>query len=72
MLTGVTEEDWMLVVRKFQAVRSRRGEKGRDYRRFLAAVHYFTVRNISWWTLPRGVIADKGYDAKATREAGRT
>jgi transposase len=52
MLTGMTEEDWRLVARIFQAVRSRRGERGRDDRRFLEAVHYFTVHNITWRALP--------------------
>jgi transposase len=33
-------------------VRSRRGDKGRDDRRFLEALHYFTVHNITWRALP--------------------
>jgi transposase len=52
MLTGMTEEDWTLVVEIFRAVRSKRGDKGRDDRRFLAALHYFTVHSISWRALP--------------------
>jgi transposase len=52
MLTGMTEEDWTLVVRIFRAVRNRRGEPGHNDRRFLEAVHYFTVHNITWRALP--------------------
>ena len=52
MLTGMTEPDWKLVVAVFRAARSRRGDRGRDDRRFLEAVHYFTVHNITWRALP--------------------
>jgi transposase len=52
MLTGMTDDDWALVVRVFQAVRAGRGDKGRDDRRFLEAVHYFIVHNITWRALP--------------------
>jgi transposase len=53
MLTAMTDEDWTLVVEIFQAVRSRRGDKGRDDRRFLQALHYFVVNNLSWRGLPK-------------------
>ncbi|TLX41078.1 transposase, partial [Xanthobacter autotrophicus] len=36
----------------FRACRSRRGDNGRDDRKFLEAMHYFTVHNISWRALP--------------------
>ena len=52
MLTRMTEEDWAVVLEVFQAVRSRRGDKGRNDRRFLEALHYFTVHNITWRALP--------------------
>ena len=52
MLTHMTEDDWEIVLEVFQAVRSRRGGKGRDDRRFLEALHYFTVHNITWRALP--------------------
>ena len=39
----MTEDDWAIVLQVFQAVRSRRGDKGRDDRKFLEALHYFTV-----------------------------
>ena len=45
MLTQMTEEDWSIAVEVFQAVRSKRGEPGHDDRKFLEALHYFTVHN---------------------------
>src|SRR4051794_12284491 len=48
MLTRMTDEDWEIVVQVFRAVRSRRGDKGRDDRTFLEALHYFAVHNITW------------------------
>jgi transposase len=36
----------------FAASRSRRGDKGRNDRRFLEALHYFVVHNITWRALP--------------------
>ena len=41
MLTRMTEQDWALVLNAFRVARSRRGDKGRDDRRFLEALHYF-------------------------------
>ena len=52
MLTGMTEEDWATVLRVFAASCSRRGPKVRNDRRFLEALHYFTVHNITWRALP--------------------
>ena len=52
MLTRITDEDWERVVQVFRAVRSRRGDKGRNDRRFLEAIHYFAVHNITWRALP--------------------
>ena len=52
MLTAMTEDDWAIVLQVFRAVRSRRGDKGRDDRKFLEALHYFTVHNITWRALP--------------------
>ena len=52
MLTAMTEDDWAIVLQVFRAVRSRRGDKGRDDPRFLEALHYFTVHNITWRALP--------------------
>jgi len=53
MLTGMSEEQWALAVDIFRAVRSKRGDKGRDDRRFLEALHYFAVHNITWRALPK-------------------
>ncbi len=52
MLTRMTDEDWAITLEVFRTVRSRRGDKGRDDRRFLEALHYFTVHNITWRALP--------------------
>ena len=52
MLTKMTEEDWVLVHEVFDACRSRRGDKGRDDSKFLEALHYFTIHNITWRALP--------------------
>ena len=52
MLTKMTDADWMAVLRVFEASRSRRGDKGRDDKKFLSALHYFSVHNITWRTLP--------------------
>jgi transposase len=52
MLTRLSERDWELVLDAFRAARSRRGDKGRDDRRFLEALHYFTVNNVTWRALP--------------------
>lgn len=35
MLTGMTEKDWEIVLAAFEAARPRRGDKGRDDRKFL-------------------------------------
>ena len=52
MLTQMSEEDWDVVLMVFRAVLPRRGDKGRDDRKFLEALHYFTVHNITWRALP--------------------
>jgi len=52
MLTQMTEEDWAVAIEVFRAVRSKRGEPGHDDRKFLEALHYFTVHNITWRALP--------------------
>ena len=52
MLTKMTEEDWSITLKVFDAARSRRGQPGRDDRKFLEALHYFTVHNITWRALP--------------------
>ena len=53
MLTQMTQDEWALAVELFRAARSRRGDKGRDDRKFLEALHYFSVHNITWRALPQ-------------------
>jgi len=52
MLTTMRDEDWAIVLEVFRACRSRRGDKGRNDRKFLEALHYFTLHNITWRALP--------------------
>ena len=52
MLTRMTQRDWEIAVEVFRAARSKRGEPGHDDQRFLEALHYFTVHNITWRALP--------------------
>lgn len=53
MLTGMTEDDWTIALTVFRACRSRRGDNGRDDRKFLEATHYFSVHSVTWRALPR-------------------
>ena len=52
MLTGMTEDDWTMVLTVFDAAQSRSGEPGHDDRKFLEAIHFFTVHNMTWRALP--------------------
>ena len=52
MLTRMTEGDWEIVLEVFDAAQSGRGEPGHDDRKFLEALHFFTVHNITWRALP--------------------
>ena len=52
MSTKMTEKDWAAALDVFRASLPRRGDKGRDDRLFLEAMHYFSVHNISWRALP--------------------
>jgi transposase len=52
MLTKMTETDWAVALEVFRASLPRRGDKGRDDRLFLEALHYFSVNNITWRGLP--------------------
>ena len=47
MLTVMTDEDWTVAQAVFVAVRSRRGDKGRDDRKFLEALHDLTLHNVT-------------------------
>jgi len=53
MLTQMTEEEWVFTVDLFRAARSRRDDKGRDDCKFLEAMYYFVVHNITWRALPK-------------------
>ena len=53
MLTGMTERDWAITLEVFDAAQSARGEPGHDDRKFLEAIHYFSVHNITWRSLPK-------------------
>ena len=52
MLTRMTETDWEIALEVFRGYLPRRGDKGRDDRRFLEALHFFTVQNVTWRALP--------------------
>ena len=52
MLTRLSEDEWALVLKVFRSCLPRRGDNGRDDRKFLEALHYFTVHNITWRALP--------------------
>jgi transposase len=52
MLTGMTKNDWAIVLEVFDAAQSRSGEPGHDDRKFLEAIQFFTVHNLTWRALP--------------------
>ena len=39
MLTGMTEQEWLITLEVFDAAQSNRGEPGHDDRKFLDAIH---------------------------------
>jgi len=49
----MSEEDWEHTLLVFQACLPRRGRKAADDRRFLEALHLFTVENVRWRALPK-------------------
>ena len=52
MSTKMTGRDWEIALQAFRASLPRRGEKSRYDRKFLEALHYFSVHNITWRALP--------------------
>jgi transposase len=52
MSTKMDEDDWAHTVAVFRACLPRRGRKANDDRRFLEALHFFTVENVRWRALP--------------------
>jgi transposase len=52
MSTRMDEDDWAHALAVFRACLPRRGRKAHDDRRFLEALHFFTVENVRWRALP--------------------
>ena len=52
MSTRMDEEDWAHTLTVFRACLPRRGRKAEDDRRFLEALHFFTVEIVRWRALP--------------------
>jgi transposase len=52
MSTKMDEDDWAHTLAVFRACLPRRGRKAQDDRRFLEALHFFTVENVRWRALP--------------------
>ena len=52
MSTKMDEDDWTHTLAVFRACLPRRGRKTEDDRRFLEALHFFTVENVRWRALP--------------------
>ena len=52
MSTHMEQRDWQIALEVFQASLPRRGDKGRNDRLFLEALHYFAVHNVTWRALP--------------------
>ncbi|WP_148648442.1 transposase [Sphingobium cupriresistens] len=52
MSTRMDEEEWEHALLLFRACLPRRGRKADD-RRFLEALHFFTVENVRWRSLPK-------------------
>jgi transposase len=52
MSTEMGEDDWAHTLGVFRACLPRRGRKAQDNRRFLEALHFFTVENVRWRALP--------------------
>ncbi len=53
MSTTMSDGDWEVVLSVFRGCLPRRGDKGRNDRLFLEALHYFSVHNINWRALPK-------------------
>ncbi len=69
MLTGMTERDCTIVLEVFDAAQSRRGEPGHDDRKFLEAMHHFTVHSITWRAI--GTASGSGSGGSAARGYAR-
>jgi transposase len=51
--TQMSEEDWEHTLLVFRACLPSRGRKASDDRKFLEALHFFTVENVRWRALPK-------------------
>lgn len=52
MSTRMDEADWDHTLEAFRACLPRRGRKAANDRRFLEALHFFTLENVRWRALP--------------------
>ena len=52
MSTRMDEADWDHTLEVFRACLPRRGRKASNDRRFLEAIHFFTLENVRWRSLP--------------------
>jgi transposase len=52
MSTKMDEDDWAHTLAVFRACLPRRGRRAEGDRRFLEALHFFTVENVRWRALP--------------------
>ena len=52
MSTKMDENDWAHTLAVFRACLPRHGRRAEDDRRFLEALHFFTVENVRWRALP--------------------
>jgi hypothetical protein len=44
MLTRMTDDEWAIILKVLQALRSRRGDKGRNDRKFREALYYLALQ----------------------------
>ncbi|SFG56027.1 Transposase [Novosphingobium sp. CF614] len=49
----MSEQDWEHTLLVFRACLPRRGRRATDDRRFLEALHFFTVENVRWRAQPK-------------------
>lgn len=52
MSTKMADADWLVALEVFRASVPRRGDKGRNDRLFLEAMHFFSTHNVTWRALP--------------------
>ena len=52
MSTKMNDADWEIALEVFRACLPARGAKAKDDGRFLEALHFFAVHNITWRALP--------------------